>query len=259
LVLRSHLAVDRFLGYVVFLRRTAPTTVKRPVRPLFEFCFPPEFCPTCLARRPQSADTSHGLSFPSAHAGSKVHLARVCQPATFRLQGLVTLLAACSLRALAGFLSHRRRSWDSPFGAFSSRKVSAASPRGWTHVPFLPSVIPPPKRWAGPTGRGFWAFTLPGVPRSRTGVSSPTAGCSLGFHPPRACGWRLAQDSAQAPPTRFAVPATRAATTGASEYRSARTSLAPAARRTRQPDRAALSGFLHQHDPAHSSDLLPGL
>jgi hypothetical protein len=56
----------------------------------------------------------------------------------------------------------------------------------WTHVPFLPPVFPPPKRRAGPTGRGFWAFTLSRVPGSRTGVNSPTAGCSLGFHPSRA-------------------------------------------------------------------------
>jgi hypothetical protein len=44
--------------------------------------------------------------------------------------------------------------------------------------------------WAGPTGRGFWASPVPRVPGSRTGVSSPTAGCSLGLHPPRA--FRLA-------------------------------------------------------------------
>jgi len=54
-----------------------------------------------------------------------------------------------------------------------------------THVPFLPSVIPPPKRWAGPTGRGFWASTLPRVPGFRHSVSEPKTGCSLGFHPPR--------------------------------------------------------------------------
>jgi len=44
------------------------------------------------------------------------------QPATFRLQGLVTLLTACSLESRAGFISHRRRSWDSPFGGFLSRR-----------------------------------------------------------------------------------------------------------------------------------------
>jgi len=44
------------------------------------------------------------------------------RPATFRLQGLGTLLTACSLESRAGFVSHRRRSWDSPFGGFLSRR-----------------------------------------------------------------------------------------------------------------------------------------
>jgi hypothetical protein len=37
---------------------------------------------------------------------------------------LVTLLAVYSLRSRAGFVSHRPRSWDLPFGAFSSQKVT---------------------------------------------------------------------------------------------------------------------------------------
>jgi hypothetical protein len=48
----------------------------------------------------------------------------LCRPATFRPQGLATLLAVYSLRSRAGSFSHRQRSWDSPFGAFPSRKVS---------------------------------------------------------------------------------------------------------------------------------------
>ncbi len=92
----------------------------------------------------------------------------LCLPATFRPQGLATLSAVCSLRAPAGSVSRRRRSWDSPFGASSSRKVSAAFPRGRAHLPFLLPVIPPLKRWAGPAGRGFWALPLPEVPGGRT-------------------------------------------------------------------------------------------
>jgi hypothetical protein len=57
-------------------------------------------------------------------------------PTTFRLQGLVTLVTAYSLRHRAGFVSHRQRSWDSPFGAFSSRKVTSRFRLGRTHVPF---------------------------------------------------------------------------------------------------------------------------
>jgi len=82
-----------------------------------------------LAGRPQPTSSSHGLSLPTALTGSEVHLRGLCLPATFRPQGLVTLSAAYALRAPAGFVSHRRRSWDSPFGASSSRKVSAAFPR----------------------------------------------------------------------------------------------------------------------------------
>ena len=158
-----------------------------------------------LADQPQPISTSHGLSVPTALEGSEVHLPRALpQPATFRPQGLVTLSAAYSLRARAGLFSCRRRSWDSPFGAFSSRKVSAAFPGGSTHTPFFPSVFPAAKRWAGPTGRGLWVLTLPGVPRARRRVSTIGAGCSLGLHPLRACGWGLARALARAPPSRFA-------------------------------------------------------
>jgi len=58
-----------------------------------------------------------------------------CLPATFRLQGLTTLLAAYSLRRRAGFVSHRLRSWDLPFGAFSSVKVTGRFRLGRTHIP----------------------------------------------------------------------------------------------------------------------------
>jgi hypothetical protein len=51
-------------------------------------------------------------------------MTRAFRPASFRLQGLVTLLTVSSLRFRVGFVSHRRRSWDSPFEAFSFRKVS---------------------------------------------------------------------------------------------------------------------------------------
>jgi hypothetical protein len=109
----------------------------------------------------------------------------LCLPATFRLQGLATLLTACSLRALAGFVSHRRRSWDSPFGAFSSRKVSA---RFRPEAPTYRSTwrYTPCEHEAGSTGCGSWVLTLSRVPGDQRVFSAPTAGCSLGFHPSRA-------------------------------------------------------------------------
>jgi hypothetical protein len=113
LVPRSHHAVSRFLGCVVFLRRAAPSTVKRPVRPLFEFRVPPESCQRYLASRSQPAGTSLGLSFPTALAGSEVNLsrayhARYVPPAGFGypLGGLL-LPSPCQLyftpAALLGF------------------------------------------------------------------------------------------------------------------------------------------------------------
>jgi hypothetical protein len=54
---------------------------------------------------------------------------------------------------------------------------------GCTHIPFSPSVNPMPKHQAGPPSRGFWALTLPGVPRGPRGISARPAGCSHGLFP----------------------------------------------------------------------------
>jgi hypothetical protein len=71
-------------------------------------------------------------------------------PATFRLQGLATLLTVYALRPPAGFVSHRRRSWDSPFGAFSSRKVSGTLPPDAPTCRSAYRCSRRGKRWAGP-------------------------------------------------------------------------------------------------------------
>jgi hypothetical protein len=180
---------------VVFLQPAAPTTLSDQCILSSSFAFLQSLAQHDLVRRPRPTNTSHGLSLPSAHQGSEVHSRGFASPATFRPQGLVTLSAAYSLRARAGFVSHRQRSWDSPFGAFPSRKVSATSPGGRTHLPFSLPVLPPPKRWAGPTGADFWALTLPRVPGGQTGINSPTAGCSLGFCPSRANQQKPGPDS----------------------------------------------------------------
>jgi hypothetical protein len=152
--------------------------------PLLELRLPLEYYPT-KPSRPQPANSSHGLLFPSAHEESQVHFARASQPATFRLQGLATLLTGYSLRSLAGFVSHRQRSWDLPFGGFPSRKASGVLPPESTHIPFNLAVFPPPKRRAGPIDLGFWASTSRKSLATRQGFSSLTAGSSLGFHPSR--------------------------------------------------------------------------
>jgi len=76
-------------------------------------------------------------------------LSRACLPATFRLQGLATLLAAYSLRNRAGLISYRQRSWDSPFEAFSSRKVAAPFPARLNPRTVDLSVYPRTRRCRG--------------------------------------------------------------------------------------------------------------
>jgi hypothetical protein len=110
----------------------------------------------------------------------------LCLPATFRPQGLATLSTAFSLRTRAGSVSRRQRSWDSPFGAFPSRKAFATFPkrirpptvfpaddaptwrRRQTGRPRFLGVHPPESPWpspaflARPTLAAPLGFTLPG-------------------------------------------------------------------------------------------------
>jgi hypothetical protein len=66
-----------------------------------------------------TAGSSHGLLLPSTHAGNGGLLVTgLARPATFRLQGLATLLTVCSPRNLAGLVSSRQRSWDSSLRSF---------------------------------------------------------------------------------------------------------------------------------------------
>jgi len=85
-------------------------------------------------------------------------------PHRFRLQGLITLVTVFSLHGPAGFVSRRRRSWDSPFGAFSACKVA---PRFRCAEP---ACRLPADRHARrgedrePQSRGFRVLTLAGIP-----------------------------------------------------------------------------------------------
>jgi hypothetical protein len=87
-------------------------------------------------------------------------------PATFRLQGLVTLLAAYSPQALVGFVSRQQRLWD-----FALRSIPLSPGNSGrfhldrTHVSFLSPVSPGTvTAQAGPTSRDFWVLTLARVP-----------------------------------------------------------------------------------------------
>jgi len=94
-------------------------------------------------------------------------------PATFRPQGLVTLATVYALQARAGFISHRRRSWDSPCGAFTSRKVPAAFPRGCAHLPFRTVGNPAAEAMGRPNGPRLLGFDPFESPWRATGINSP--------------------------------------------------------------------------------------
>jgi hypothetical protein len=70
------------------------------------------------------------------------------EPATFRLQGLPTLVTVYSPRIRAGFVSHRQRSWDSPFGASRLGRYLRVTAQKNPHT-VAPTAIPS----AGAEGR----------------------------------------------------------------------------------------------------------
>jgi hypothetical protein len=190
--------------------------------PLFEFRLPLESYPA-VPSQPAAACQLLSWAFgPYSTSGFEGPLTRVRPPASFRLQGLVTLLAVFSLRGRAGSVSHRQRSWDSPFGALPSRQVSGVLPPECTHLPFRPSVLPPPEG-DGPaqTSPGSWVSTLTRVPGGRQGFSSPTAGCSPGVLPSRAS--RRQPHPSLHPDSSLTLPARTVSrpTSGVPEYRSA--------------------------------------
>jgi hypothetical protein len=224
---------------------------------------PLEFCP---ANPSQLAATSRLLSwtlvpFSTLGFGSPL-AAGVPHPATFRLQGLATLLTAYSFRARAGFVSPRQRSWDSPFGAFPSRKVSTAFP---------PRMNPPA---VSPTGTAAAeAATRPGRPRllgfhpsespSRAGVclARRFAGCSLGFPPFQGTLARALNRGLTRPPlTRLLEPSPEGRVSRRLRV-SIGSHLVPPTSAGKPADMAGttLLGFSHLAGPEHSGEASPGL
>jgi hypothetical protein len=154
------------------------------------------------ADQPQPVCSSLGLSFPSALAGIEGPLCvGVPHPLPFRLQGLATLLAVCSLRSLADPVSDRQRSWDSPFGAFLPPVCSAVSIR--TDPPTIsPALVPdvpvgPVWQAAGPGFSGRRKFLSASVVLVRLLEVTPWVFPFQGF------GQDLDRDFARSPLTRF--------------------------------------------------------
>jgi len=144
-------------------------------------------------------------------------------PASFRPQGLITLSTVCSLRTRAGFVSCRRRSWDSPFGAFSARTGTAAFPR-----PTAPHAVSPTTAPAVETAGRRDRPRLPGIDpferpsRRRRDERRLPPDAPLGFALPGHAGERLRGDFAPRPPARLGHGRfRRTAAPCASEYHSA--------------------------------------
>ncbi len=109
----------------------------------------------------------------------------LCLPALFRPQGLVTLSTVFSLRIPVGFVSHRRRSWDSPFGAFPPHKVSE---RFHPNEPTDRFTLESSRRRSGrPACKAAVTGVSPlqGSLANGCVFSAPHAGCSLGLRPSR--------------------------------------------------------------------------
>jgi hypothetical protein len=130
-----------------------------------------------------------------------------CPPAPFRLQGLVTLVTACSLRSRAGLVSYRQRSWDSPFGGFPSRKVSGVLPLRKDPRTVQPGGVPAAEAPGRPDRPRFPGLDPSESPwRSNKGLARRPLVPPLGSTLPGYLDGSFDRDFARSPPTRFADP-----------------------------------------------------
>jgi hypothetical protein len=184
-----------------------------------------EFDPRLKAPRLSFFDPSAFADGPSLFFVSFETSGSVCPFfRKIRLQGLATLLAASSRRARAGYVSRRRRSWDSPFGAFSSRKVSGAFPPGRTHMPFAPPVSPTAEAVGRPGRPRLLGFCPSGSPWHDSGrLTRRRLDAPLGFALLGYASERLGRGVPRPPLTRLAARRRSNGPTCTTEYRSALT------------------------------------
>jgi len=147
------------LGCAAFTVRFRRSQLSERRAPLFELGLSSEHSYDRAQPVATATDGSHGLWFPSAHEGSRSTSRERVPLATGRPQGLLTLSAVSARRSRAGYVSRRQRSWDSPFGAFSSDGVPGAFPPGSTHMPFPAPVSPAAS--GGPARHGSTSGFLP--------------------------------------------------------------------------------------------------
>jgi hypothetical protein len=106
----------------------------------------------------------------------------LCLPTTVRPQGLVTLSTVCPLRSPASFVSRQRRPWDSPFGAFPSRKASERFRSNEPTYRFAKPVMLPPEGKSQPDWPRFLGFHPPESPwQQNTCLAHPLLDAPLGF------------------------------------------------------------------------------
>jgi hypothetical protein len=206
-VRRSRCAVRRFVGCAVFPSSASPAAVRLPTDPLCEFHLPLEYCPAKPSRPAAAGRLLSWTSRSLQHIRNRRSTGRGRYlPATLRPQSLATLSAPYSRRIRAGFLSHRRRSWDSPFGAFPHARLPRSFGLGRTHVPFRPASTLTAEAESRPCKPAVPGFRpLRESLRDRRVFSAPAAGCSRGFCPFKVRPHEPARDFARTPPTRFAA------------------------------------------------------
>jgi hypothetical protein len=230
-------------------------------RPLFELVLSFRVLPSCTYPAATATRSSHGLSLPTALERIRGPLtAGQSLPATFRLQGLATLLTAYSLESRAGFVSHRLRSWDSPFGGLflSEQALSAFPPQA-----NLPTVDPAFDSAAEAPDR-YDEFRLPGSSCRECLVRARR------FRPARRqrLPWVLPLQGLLRRPWPRLLPASShvlcgpwrllAEFAGTSEYRSAFAPPCPMSHRRASPAKATPVGSLHLPGPEHWGQLCPG-
>jgi len=159
----------RCTGCAGFLRLTDWATVKPPSESSSSLPFLQSVAQLDL--RPPAAAGGHlswtFVPFSTCRIRRSTHHGR-SKPATVRVQGLTTLVAAFARRIRAGFVSRRQRSWDSPFGAFSCDAVIGAFPPDCAHMPFR-YVGKRPARSGGPARRAAASGVSPAPESLATG------------------------------------------------------------------------------------------
>jgi hypothetical protein len=155
-----------------------------------------------------TAESSHGLFVPTALEVIRGPLlAGQSLPARFRLQGLVTLLTVCALESRASFVSHRQRSWDSPFGDFLSHRHPRPFDREEPAYRWLGVLFRRTRRRTGPTSLGFQVHTCRDCLAITRFFKPAAAGASLGFCPSRVLPAKaLPRISPGTPLARFVEP-----------------------------------------------------